>query len=39
MVGISPIDLNRLAIKARSKKELYDVLQSDCGIYMPNSVC
>ena len=35
MEGSNPIDLNRLAIKARSKKELYDVLLSDCGIYMP----
>ena len=35
MEEIDPIDLSKLAVKARSKKELYDVLLSDCGIYMP----
>ena len=29
------LDLSQLSIKWRSKKELYDVLSSDCGIYMP----
>ena len=29
------LDLKQLSIKCRSKKELYDVLVSDWGIYMP----
>ena len=29
------LELNQLSIKWRSKKELYDVLASDWGIYMP----
>ena len=29
------LDLNQVSIKCRSKKELYDVLVSDWGIYMP----
>ena len=29
------VDLRNLAIKCRSKKEFYVILQSDCGVYMP----
>ena len=38
MENNSPINLIKLAIKARSKKELYDVLLSDWGIFMPSTV-
>ena len=39
MENNSPIDLNRLVIKARSKNELFEVLLLDWGIYMPYTVC
>ena len=29
------VDLSNQAIKCWSKKELYVILQSDCGVYMP----
>ena len=35
MEEITQIDLSKLAVKARSKRELYEVLLSDCGVYMP----
>ena len=35
MEGSVSVNIRNLAVKCRSKKELYSVLQSDCEVYMP----
>ena len=30
-----PVNVNKLAIKCKSKKELYDVMLNDCDILLP----
>ena len=35
MDRLVPLNLSLLAVKLKSKKELYDVLTNNCGLYLP----
>ena len=35
MEQLAPLNLGNLALKCKSKKEMYDVLLNDCGVYLP----
>ena len=35
MENLESYNINELAIKCKSKKELYDVMLNDCDVYLP----